>query len=109
MTDADLNPAFLLWSMHKRLNTEEMPAGRTLLYFEFTGAPKTCRRFGLVNTDGVVDMRLFDPGHEVDVRVFANLLLFVETWRGFRDLRREIACGAIRVEGPSHLARRLPA
>ena len=108
MTRADLDPAFLLWSMHTRLNTEAMPPGRTVLYFEFTGAPQACRRFWLVNTDGVVDMCLSDPGYEVHVQVFANLALFVETWRGFRNLRDEIARGAIRVEGPSHMVRRLP-
>lgn len=108
MTRADLDPAFLLWSMHTRLNTAAMPPGRTVLYFEFSGAPKECRRFWLINADGVVDMCLTDPGHEVDLRIFADLLLFVEAWRGLRDLRREIALGAVRVEGPSHLARCLP-
>jgi hypothetical protein len=108
MTSEDLDPAFLLWSMHTRLNVAAMPAPRTVLYFEFAGAPKDCRRFWLVTENGAVDMCLSDPGYEVDLEIYADLRLFVETWRGFRDLRREIAIGAIRVEGPSHLARQLP-
>lgn len=108
MTREDLDPAFLLWSMHKRLNVAAMPAARTVLYFEFTGAPKDCRRFWLVTVNGTVEMCLSDPGYEVDLGIYADLRLFVEAWRGFRDLRREIANGAIRVEGPSHLARHLP-
>jgi DNA-binding HxlR family transcriptional regulator len=107
MTLDDLDPAFLLWSMHARLNTSAMPPGRTVLAFELAGAPSS-QRIWLVNTDGVVDMCLTDPGYEVDLTISADLLLFVEAWRGFRDLRREIARGSIRVEGPSHLARRLP-
>lgn len=108
MTKGDLDPAFLLWSMHSRLNVAAMPAKRTTLCFEFTGAPKDCNRFWLVTANGAVDMCLTDPGYEVDLRVSSDLRHFVETWRGFRDLRREIARGAICVEGPSHLARRLP-
>ena len=48
----DLDPGFLAWSMHMSLDTERMPAGRTVLGFEFSGAPRDCRRFWLVNEDG---------------------------------------------------------
>lgn len=108
MTTEDLDPAFLVWSMHLRLNSEKMPAGRTVLAFEFTGAPKDLRRFWLVNTDGTVEMCLKHPGYDVDVTVRANLRRFVEAWRGFRNLRTEIADGQIRVEGPSRLVKQLP-
>lgn len=108
MTSEDLDPAFLAWSMHTRLNTEAMPPGRTVLAFQFTGTPASLRRFWLVNLDGQIEMCLSDPGYESDLTVSADLRLFVEAWRGIRDLRREIGRGAIQVEGPSHLARRLP-
>jgi DNA-binding HxlR family transcriptional regulator len=108
MTTEDLDPGFLVWSMHTRLNTEAMPPGRTVIEFEFTGAPADLRRFWLVNTDGVVDMCLKHPGFEVDLRVMSDLRRFVEAWRGFRPLRREIAAGTIRLEGPAGLKRALP-
>ena len=69
MTTEDLDPGFLVWSMHTRLNTEAMPPGRTVMEFEFTGAPPDCRRFWLVNDDGVVEMCLKHPGYEVDLKV----------------------------------------
>lgn len=108
MVTDDLDPAFLAWSMHQRIDTEAMPAGRTVIRFDFTGAPADCRRFWLVNTDGVVDMCLKDPGYEVDLTVYSDLRRFVEAWRGFRSLRREIASGRIRLEGPSALKRDFP-
>lgn len=108
MTTDDLDPGFLAWSMHTRLNTEAMPPGRTVIEFEFTGAPKDCRRFWLINTDGVIDMCLKHPGFEVDLRVTSDLRRFIEAWRGFRPLRQEIAAEAIRLEGPSHLKRAFP-
>lgn len=108
MTTEDLDPGFLAWSMHQRLNTDAMPPGRTVIEFEFSGAPSDCRRFWLVNHDGKVDMCLKHPGFEVDVKVMADLRRFIESWRGFRSLRREIASGRIRVEGPSELRRAFP-
>jgi hypothetical protein len=35
-------------------------------------------------------MCLKDPGYEVDVQVRSDLRLFIEAWRGIRDLRAEI-------------------
>lgn len=101
MVTEDLDPAFLAWSMHTRLNTDAMPAGRTVIEFEFTGTPASLRRFWLVHADGMVDMCLKDPGYDVDLRVMSDLQTFVEAWRGIRSMRREIASGTIRLEGPS--------
>ena len=108
MTTDDLDPGFLVWSMHVRLNTDTMPAGRTVMEFEFTGAPPDCRRFWLVNKDGIVEMCLKHPGYEVDLKVMSDLRRFIEAWRGFRSLRQEIANGAIRLEGPLHLQKAFP-
>lgn len=108
MVSEDLDPAFLAWSMHTRLNREAMPPGRTVLAFEFRGAPIDCRRFWLVNDDGGVDMCLSDPGFEVDLHVLADLRRFAEAWRGFRDLRSEIRNGQIRVHGLSGLVKQFP-
>lgn len=108
MVHEDLDPAFLAWSMHTRLNLEAMPAGRTVIEFEFTGTDKGFSRFWLVNDNGKPDMCLKHPGGDVDVSVKADIRRFVEAWRGFRDLRQEIAAGNIRVEGPSNFRKALP-
>ena len=104
----DLDPGFLAWSMHVSLDTARMPPGRTVVAFEFTGAPRDCRRFWLVNEDGKVDMCLNDPGYEIDVRVRSDLRRFVEAWRGIRDLRAEIAARRIEILAPPRLARQFP-
>ncbi len=104
----DLDPGFLAWSMHTRLDTAAMPPGRTVMQFEFDGAPADCRRFWLVHDGGKVDMCLKDPGFEPDVVVRADLRRFVEAWRGFRDLRAEIRAGKIRVTARSDLKRAFP-
>lgn len=104
----DLDPAFLAWSMSLRMNTDAMPAGRTVVEFEFSGTPAELRRFWLVNTDGHVDMCLKDPGYETDLLVRSDMRIFVEAWRGFRDLAREIRDGNIRLIGPRKLVKAFP-
>ncbi|HZF26216.1 MAG TPA: helix-turn-helix domain-containing protein [Steroidobacteraceae bacterium] len=108
MRDDDLDPAFLLWSMHVRLDAARMPPRRTVLQLEFTGAPRDYRRFWLVSEGGVIDMCLKDPGHEVDITARSDLRLFIEAWRGIRDLRGEIRAGRIELVGPSVLRKQFP-
>ncbi|HZD53016.1 MAG TPA: helix-turn-helix domain-containing protein [Woeseiaceae bacterium] len=104
----DLDPAFLAWSMHTRMNVDAMPDVRTVLEFEFSGTHAECRRYWLVVENGRVDMCLRHPGDDVDLTIRAPIRLFVEAWRGFRDLRREIIGGRIEVEGPAEYRRALP-
>ena len=108
MNMEDLDPAFLAWSMSLRMNTEAMPAGRTVIGFEFSGTPTEFARFWLVNDDGEVDMCLKHPGFDEDIVVRADLRCFVEAWRGFRDLRQEIRKGTIRLSGPRKLVSSFP-
>lgn len=108
METEDLDPAFLAWSMHTRLNVAAMPPGRTVMEFAFTGTHKGFSRFWLVVEDAHVDMCLKFPGYDVDLTISSDIKRFVESWRGFRDLRREISSGQIRVDGPAAYRRALP-
>lgn len=104
----DLDPAFLVWSMHRRTDPTQLPRARTVIEFEFDDSPTACRRFWLVCDRGQVAMCVKDPGLEPDVAVRADLRVFVEAWRGFRDFHQEIARRTIRLYGPGELTRRIP-
>lgn len=104
----DLDLGFLAWSMHLRIDSDAMPPGRTVMQFEFSGAPTDFRRFWLINTDRKVDMCLKDPGFETDLLITADLRRFVESWRGFRDLREEIRSSRIRLTGQKELKKAFP-
>lgn len=104
----DLDPAFLAWSMHTRINTSAMPEGRTVMEFEFTGTDYELSRFWLVHTQGKVDMCLKHPGYETDLLVTSDLRNFIEAWRGLRDLRHEINERRINLSGPSELRKAFP-
>jgi hypothetical protein len=44
----------------------------------------------------------------VDLQVRADLRLFIEAWRGIRDLRQEIRAGRVQVLGPNVLSKQFP-
>jgi DNA-binding HxlR family transcriptional regulator len=104
----DLDPGWLVWAMHRRLNTSAMPAGRTVIEIVFSDAPANARRFWLVHDNAQVDVCLKDPGHDTTVRVFTCVRTLAEVWRGLRSLRDELRAGTIRVEGPSEYRRAFP-
>ncbi|MEM6486607.1 MAG: helix-turn-helix domain-containing protein [Pseudomonadota bacterium] len=108
MISDDLDPAFLAWSMSCRLDTDRMPDGRTVVEFQFSGTPAELAGFWLVHEDGDVAMCLKDPGDVPDVIVQSDLRVFVESWRGFRVLRDEIAAGRIKLLGSPKLTHAFP-
>jgi DNA-binding HxlR family transcriptional regulator len=104
----DLDPGWLVWAMHRRLNSEAMPAGRTVVEIEFSDAPARHRRFWLVHCDGHVDVCLKYPGFDTTVRVVAPLRVFAEVWRGIRVLADEIRAGRIQLQGSPANCRAFP-
>lgn len=104
----DLDPAFLVWSMHLRLDLNAFPEGQTVIAFDLSGAPRGEGRFWLVVEDASAEMCLTDPGLGHDVLVECDIRTFVEAWRGFRNLKAEIQSGRIAVSGPPELRRQLP-
>ena len=61
-----------------------------------------------MHENGATDMCLKSPGYEVDLQVRADLRLFIEAWRGFRDMRQEIQLEHIRLLGPARLRKQFP-
>ena len=104
----DLDPGWLVWAMHRRLNTAVMPPGRTVIEFEFSDAPARARKFWLVHNNGLVDVCIKDPGFETTVRVTATRRLWAEVWRGLRPLHDELCAGGVRLEGSAAHRRAFP-
>ena len=104
----DLDPGWLVWNIHRRLDTDSMPPGQTVIAIEFSDAPRNHRNFWLVNTDGDVEVCLKPPGFVVDLTVRTTVRVMAEVWRGIRSARREIQAGTIRLDGRSALKRAFP-
>ncbi len=107
--EADLDPKLLLWDMHRRVAFEELPSGRTVLYFHFRDVPGKAGRWWLVLDDGTADVCDADPGHEVTVAVDASLRDLTRVWRGDLEWSRALGpAGGVRLEGPTPLRRAFP-
>jgi DNA-binding HxlR family transcriptional regulator len=105
---ADLDPAFLIWAMHRRLGTDALGAARVVIAFELLDAPANRRHWWLVATDGKVDICLKHPGHPVDVTVSTRLHPMASVWLGHLAPQAAVASGAIRLEGKPTLVRTFP-
>ncbi|HEX6396267.1 MAG TPA: helix-turn-helix domain-containing protein [Steroidobacteraceae bacterium] len=104
----DLDPGWLVWAMHRRLNTGAMPPGRSVIQIEFVDVPAQKRRFWLVHCDGNVDVCLKDPGYDTTVCVSTRVRTLAEVWRGIRSIKDELQAGRIRLDGPPASCRAFP-
>lgn len=107
MVAEDLDPRFLIWQMSGSLNKDYLPKDQMVIAFEFTGTKKGSQRCWLVSKDDNVDICIKNPGHDIDLTVMSDIRLFIEAWRGFRNLRDEISLGNIRLDGSSYMVKHL--
>jgi len=105
---ADLDPGWLVWAMHRRLDTAALPPGRTVIELEFSDAPAKHRRFWLVHENACVDVCLKDPGFETTVRVVTRVRTMAEVWRGIRPIQEEMRGGRLQVHGAPAMRRAFP-
>jgi DNA-binding HxlR family transcriptional regulator len=107
--DEDLDPKLLLWDMHRRINLDDLPPGRTVIEFRISDVPPGARNWWLVLTRDEADVCDSDPGHEVDLTLTGTLRALTRVWRG--DLRwgEAIRSGDLEVEGSQELRRAFPA
>ncbi|MHA5047623.1 winged helix-turn-helix transcriptional regulator [Streptomyces sp. SD15] len=106
--DEDLDPKLLLWDMHRRINHDAVPEGRTVVRFMFSDVATRNREWWLVITASEADVCDLDPGFEVAVTVSASLRHMVEIWRGDLGWSDALSTGALTVQGPESLRRAVP-
>jgi DNA-binding HxlR family transcriptional regulator len=106
--DADLDPKLLLWDLHRNVNADLIPPGRTVVTFRFLDVPARERDWWLVLTSAAVDVCDFDPGYDVAVSVTGLLRELVLVWRGDLGWAQALRSGSLTVQGPEQLRRALP-
>src|SRR4051812_31809681 len=79
--DEDLDPQLLLWDMHRNVDMEAIPDGRTVVAFHFPDIAPGARRWWLVITHDAVDVCDYDPGFPVRLTVETRLRTMVRIWR----------------------------
>ena len=106
--DEDLDPKLLLWDMHRNIDQDAVPDGRTVIRFRFPDAPSETRDWWLVITRDEADVCDADPGYNVTVTVTARVRSMVEVWRGDLSWSEALRAGGVEVLGPEALRRGVP-
>ena len=106
--DEDLDPKLLLWDMHRHIDQEAVPDGRTVVRFRFPDLPSDLRDWWLVITRGEADVCDADPGYDVAVTVNGGLRSMVEIWRGDVSWSQALRARAVEVQGPEAMRRAVP-
>jgi hypothetical protein len=86
----ELDPALLMFGAQRQIDLAALPAGRTVIRFEFRGMPKgkaKQRYWWLVIRRPETEMCLKNPGFEVDAVVTADLAAFTRLVLGYVGLR----------------------
>jgi DNA-binding HxlR family transcriptional regulator len=107
MSDDELDVEWLMWDLRRRLQTEQLPDGETVICFIFDELDKHKHWWMLVDDDAV-DLCTEDPGKDVDLYVNTSVRMMAEIWKGDRELRTALRDKSVNVHGSRHLARTMP-
>jgi DNA-binding HxlR family transcriptional regulator len=98
LAPGELDPVSLMWYVHRHLVTAYLPGRRTVIYVEFTDLERL-QRWWLVVQNGEVGLCMDDPGYEVDVTIYSDLLSLTQIYMGDLPVSRAISTGRIVVSG----------
>ncbi len=107
LTEDELDVEFLMRELQRRLRTEHLPDGETVICLMFDGLTKHKTWWLLVDGD-VVDLCTKDPGKDVDLYISSRVRTIVEVWEGDLDIRTALRKGSITAHGSRHLIRTMP-
>ena len=105
LSDAHLDPDFLMWSLRRMVRIDALPEERVVLLFRFRR--HRTQHFWLVLHRPQVVLCLFDPGFDVDVSVDADAEALARVCLGHTGLLQAVKAGEIELHGPSHHRRAL--
>jgi DNA-binding HxlR family transcriptional regulator len=102
-----LDGAHLMWRVHQRVITENLPAQRTVVQFHFSDA-KQGKTVWLVLDPAGATVCERDEGFDVDLFVEAQISYFLKVWMGRGTWRQAQDSGALTLRGPRNLVRAFP-
>lgn len=105
--DADLDPHLLLWDIHRNIDTEAVPDGRTVLKFVFSDVLPADRIWWIVITTDGVDVCDIDPGFDVRVTIETDLRTLTLIWRGDLSWADALRTEDLVLRGEPHAQRAL--
>jgi len=100
----ELDPELLVWWMHSRVDTSELPGGRHVLKVEFSDHPQS---FWIVVECGVPSVCTTDPEYPVDLVLHGALPDLYRIWLGRIPVSAAVRRGLVAATGARAWTRRL--
>jgi DNA-binding HxlR family transcriptional regulator len=101
----ELDPETLVWWIHKRMDTSDLPGRRQVFHIRFTDDR---RRYWILVEDGTPSICVTDPGFDVNVTITSDVASLYEVWLGRLPLKDALRTGRVSFEGSSTFVRRMP-
>ena len=101
----DLDPSLLMWDMRRNVTPDMLPAGRTVIEFQFPEQPANQRLWWLLKEPGSaeLDLCLHHPGYDVDLYVSSSLKTLTRIWLGDSESIAALRAGELQLSGRSEL------
>jgi len=98
--DRNLDPDLLMWDVRRRvIKFGELPEGRQVVRFQFSGVPVSRRFYWLVLEGAETDLCIRNPGHEIDLHVAGHLRVLTRIWLGQTGIDSALAEGSLTLDG----------
>jgi DNA-binding HxlR family transcriptional regulator len=107
LTDDELDIEFLMWEIQRRLDTDALPDGETVLCFIFEELTLFKSWWVVVNDNGV-DLCTKNPGKDVDLYISSTVRTMVEIWEGELGLTLALRKQLVKTNGDRLLIKTLP-
>jgi len=107
LADSELDVEFLMRDFQRRLQTDYLPDGETVLCFTFNEL-ETFKTWWMVVGENEADLCTENPGKEVDLYINSEVRDMVKIWRGDLSLRKALREKLVRTQGNKHLIRSMP-
>jgi len=107
LADSELDVEFLMVDLQRRLQTDRLPDGETVLCFTFNEL-EAFKTWWMVVCGKEVDLCTENPGKEVDLYINSGVRDMVKVWRGDLTLRKALREKLVRTQGNTHLIRSMP-
>ncbi len=105
MTDDELDVELLMTEFNRRLDSSQLPGGRTVIKFHFPKLDTFSLWWIVVNDDGSRELCVNNPGKEVDITITSELRALTEVWAGDTTIRKACKEGLLQISGNPVLVR----
>lgn len=107
LDEDELDVDFLMWDIQRRLKTDMLPDGETILCFFFNELSTHKSWWMLINGNNV-DLCTENPGKDVDLYIRTSVRNLVDIWHGDIKIKEAQGKNLIKTQGNSQLVKTLP-